>query len=131
MSSFEAIVSRIDNSSNLHIVEFETDEQIVRMMSLELNRDIRVGASVKLLVKPTHIAIAKNFVGELSYANQLSATIHAIEYGELLCSITLACCANKIEAIITLESAKQMHLHIGDSVTVLIKASELSIVEVY
>jgi len=131
VSAFEAIVSRIQNSNNLHIVEFEANHQIVRMMSLELSKDIQVGAKVKLLVKPTHIAIAKNFAGELSYANQLASTIHSIEYGELLCSITLACCSTFLEAIITLESAKNMHLHLGDSVTTLIKASELSIVKVY
>ena len=130
MSSFEAVVSKIESNESLHIVEFAFDAMTLRMMSLELSEDITIGSRVTLIVKPTHIALAKGFIGEVSYSNQLPSTIQSIERGKLLCSITLRCADTIFESIITAKSAEKMHLKIGESVTALIKASELSIGEV-
>ena len=85
---------------------------------------------VKLAIKPTHIAIGKEFSGEVSYSNQLKCTILNIENGELLSSITLKVFDTLLESIITVNSSKRMDLKVGDNVTAFIKASDLSIGEV-
>ena len=92
--------------------------------------NIKVGAKVKLITKPTHVAIAKDFSGEVSYSNQLDAEIIHVENGELLSSIKIRIWETTLESIITKDSSERMNLHIGDEVTVFIKANELSIVEV-
>ncbi len=130
MSKIIARVSKIQNCDSLHIVEFETNTQILSMMSLELNQKIKVGTRVKLVVKPTHIAVAKNLTGDLSYSNQLSTVIESLENGELLSSMKLKFFDFSLESIITLKSSNRMDLKVGDSVTALIKASELSICEI-
>lgn len=130
MSYLIATVQEIQNSSNLNIVTFDFKGQTLSMMSLDLNAKVKVGTRVKLLIKPTHIALGKNFNGELSYSNQLHTTIVSIENGELLSSIELKIFDTILESIITLNSSKNMKLTVGENVTAFIKASDLSIGEV-
>jgi len=131
MSYFTARVSEIQSNSSLHLVKFSFNEQTLCMMSLELPTSLKVGTKVKLVVKPTHVAIAKNLLGDMSYANQLNATIDTINNGELLSSIKLKLSDTTLESIITLEASHKMNLEIEDKVTLLINASELSISEIY
>ncbi len=130
MSYLNATVSKIESCDNLHIVEFKCNTQTLSMMSLDLNKKIQVGTKVKLVIKPTHIALGKEFSGEISYSNQLKSTITSIENGELLCSISLSFHESAIESVITKNSLKRMKLQVGDSVLAFIKASDLSISEI-
>ncbi len=102
----------------------------LRMMSLELGSELEVGVHVVLTIKSTYIALAKSFEGEVSYTNLIPATITQVTQGKLLGSITLDAAGYSLESIITAGSVERMGLAAGDSVTLLIKASELSIVEV-
>jgi len=131
MSSFIAKIKDIESVDGLNIVKFDFSNYVLSMMSLDLSENIRVGKRVRLGVKPTHIAIAKEFSGEISYSNQLNAKIEDIEIGELLSSIKLDVDGVSFESIITKNSAMKMNLKLGDEVTLFIKASELSILEVY
>lgn len=130
MSYIEASVSEIQNCDSLHIVKFDFNSQTLSMMSLEIGDDIKIGTKVKLVVKPTHVAIAKNFSGDVSYSNQLNSTILSLENGKLLCSIKLKIFDTTLESIITVASSKKMNLKVGDNVTAFIKASELAIGEI-
>lgn len=130
MSSIIAKVTKIDNIDNLNIVNFDFSNQTLSMMSLDLSDDIKIGTKVELTTKPSHIAIAKEFSGILSYSNQLKAKIKELENGKLLSSIKLQIEEFVLESIITFESSKKMDLKVGDEVTVFIKASELSILKV-
>jgi len=130
MSSMIARVSQIESCETLHIVKFECGEDELSMMSLELDERVQIGTKVRLVTKPTHIAIAKNFQGELSYSNKIPVLIESINNGELLTSIKLKSKQSSFESIITCASSKRMSLKVGDNVLALIKASELSIGEV-
>lgn len=129
MSSFIATVIQIEHCDGLHIVKFNCKNQTLSMMSLDLSDTIQIGIKVRLVVKPSHIAIAKNFSGEVSYSNQLQTTIVSIENGELLSSVKLNFFDTILESIITLNSSRKLNLKVGDSVTAFIKASELSMEE--
>lgn len=130
MSNLVATVSKIKNCDSLHIVSFDCFGESLSMMSLDINDNIKIGTKVKLVVKSSHIAIAKEFVGEVSYSNRLKTTISSIENGELLSSIKLKYFDTILESIITVNSSKRMNLKVGDSVIAFVKASELSIGEV-
>ena len=130
MSYLIATVSKIQNCDSLNIVNFECYTQTLSMMSLDLSSDIKIGTKVKLVAKPSHIAIAKNFSGDVSYSNRLDSTIESIENGKLLSSVKLSFFETSLETIITLSSSKRMNLQVGDKVTAFIKASELSIAEI-
>ena len=130
MSQLVATIKKINSVDNLNIVEFDFNGLTLKMMSLDLNADVQVGKKVKLSVKPTNISIAKNLIGEISLSNQIVATIENLENGQLLSSVSLKVHNTLLESIITVDSSKRMNLQIGEVVTILIKASNLSIGEV-
>jgi len=130
MSKLEASIKNIESLKTLNIVTFDFFGLELKMMSLELEESMQVGKKVCLGIKPTSVAIAKDLSGVLSYSNQINSTIKSMDMGELLCSIKLLACESVFESIITTASAKRMELKEGDSVVALIKANEISIVEV-
>ncbi len=130
MSNFIATIKKINSVDNLNIVEFDFNGITLKMMSLDLNDDVKIGKKVELSVKPTNISIAKNLIGEISLSNQIVATIQSLENGQLLTSVILKINDTLLESIITVDSSKRMNLQIGEVVTILIKASNLSIGEV-
>ena len=130
MGKLIATIKTINSVENLNIVEFDFLNISLKMMSLDLNSDVQIGKKVKLSVNPTSISIAKNFIGEISLSNQLTAIIKDIENGKLLSSVTLKIDNFLLESIITTDSSKRMNLQVGDEVKILIKASSLSIEEV-
>lgn len=130
MSGLIAKVTQIDNCESLNIVKFECNSQTLTMMSLDLDPRIKDGVKVRLSVKPSHVAIAKNFSGDVSYSNILDTTIISCKNGQLLSSVKLKYFDTTLESIITLNSSKRMDLKEGDKVFAFIKASELSIGEI-
>ena len=130
MSQLIASIIKINTLDGLNIVQFDFLGIPLKMMSLDLSKDIQVGNKVLLGVKSTNISIAKNLQGEISLSNQIIAKIQNVQNGELLCSITLKKDDILIESIITVDSSKRMDLKENDEVTLLIKASDLSILEV-
>lgn len=131
MSQMVATVKSIENLEQLNIVEFEFNAHVLKMMSLDLNSNISIGKKVLLSVKPTNIALAKDLAGEISFSNQIAATIQTLTHGKLLSSVGLIIDNIVFESIITLSSAKRMNLCINDEVIMLIKASDLFILDVF
>ncbi len=134
MNRFQATITQIESEGSLHIVTFDFEGTQLRMMSLELGAEVRVGCVVILTIKSTYIALAKtstaSFAESVSYTNLIPATIVKIKQGKLLSSIALDAGGYRLESIITRSSSERMKLVAGETVTMLIKASELSIAEV-
>jgi len=134
MNIITAEILTIQNLENLNLLHAQTQHDKLTMMSLELNPSLTQGSVVKLAIKPTNIILAnKNSAisaTQLSCENRLQATITQIEKGALLCSVTLEYLQNSFEAIITLNAADAMALQKGQSVTMLIKASDIYIQEI-
>ena len=131
MSYLKASVLKIEKSDALCVVSFDFEGSVLKMMSLELPQKITVGVKVRLCIKPTNIAIGKNLQGDLSYSNKLQGKIIEIENGDLLSSITIQTSKNtQLESVITKSSCQAMGLKPKDNITALIKASELSILDI-
>jgi len=130
MNNFCAKITKIQSVENLNIINFDFNSQNLTMMSLDLDEKVKIGSEVILNAKPTHIAIAKEFSGDISYSNQLDAKIVEVNNGELLSSIKLSTGDATCESIITKNSSIRMELNVGDAVTLFIKANELSIKEI-
>ncbi len=130
MSSLKARIKQIQTVDSLNIVCFDFFGTTLTMMSLDLKDEIKIGTKVILKVKPTAIAIAKEFTGQISYSNQIESIIEDIQIGELLCSIKLKAKDTIVESIITSKSAKRLELKKSDKVIAFIKASELYISKV-
>ncbi len=130
MNKIVAIVTKIERIESLHIVSFQFNNYKLEMMSLELGEDVKVGQKVVLGVKPTHISFAKNLDGKISISNQIRAKIKGINKGKLLSSAIFETNYTLIESVFTTTSLKEMNLQLHDEFTILIKASDLSILEV-
>ncbi len=129
MNQIKTTITKITTLEQLNLVEFEFQESILKMVSLDLNEKTVVGQKVILGIKSTNINLAKDFKGELSFSNQIVATIKSIEEGDILSSIILEKQNQLFETIITKESLQRMSLKIDDEVIMLIKSSDLAIVE--
>jgi len=129
MNKIQVKIEKIETDTILTIVTFVSKNHTLKMMSLELDENIREANEIILTTKATNIALAKDLSGILSHTNQLNVAIQNIEMGELLCAVELSFENSILESIITSDSAKRMHLQIGDRVTALIKSSDLSILE--
>ena len=125
-----ARVKDIKTIDSLNIVEFDFNNITLKMMSLELHKEVKLESKVKLLVKPSNVIISKNYIEDISLSNQTLAKIVAIENGELLSSISLEIGDTTFESIITKESSQRLDLQKGDIINILIKASDLSILRV-
>jgi molybdopterin-binding protein len=77
-----------------------------------------------------HLTLAKDFSGMLSFCNKIEAKVISYENGKLLSSVKLEAEETVLESIITRESFIEMDLKVDEKVAILIKASELSILEV-
>ena len=130
MSQIIATIKDIRNVDSLNIVEFGFFNHTLKMVSLNLSKQISINKKVQLSIKPTNILIAKKFEGEISISNQLKAKIVKVENGELLSSILLKVEDTILESIITVDSSKNMNLVKDEEVLILIKASDLFIQEV-
>jgi len=126
----QAVIKEIQSVDTLHIVTFDFEGEALEMMSLGLDKSLTKGAKVQLGVKPTHIAIAKSKSLLLSCENQIEASVCRCEHGLLLTTLTLCVNAQRVEAIITRQSALRMQLKKEDRVVMLIQASVLSILRV-
>jgi molybdopterin-binding protein len=63
----------------------------------------------------------------LSARNHLKGTIDEIQLGDVLAHITVRLADGVIESVITRRSAEEMNLKKGDTVTAVVKATEVMI----
>jgi len=130
MNYINATVTDIQSVDNITVVTFQAGEHKLAMMALGLNLPIEIGTALTLGMKASSVSLAKDFSGFISLSNQLSCVIEKITYGALLCSVKARFNGSLLESVITLNSAKQMSLEVGERITMLVKASELSILEI-
>jgi molybdopterin-binding protein len=130
MNKIKASIKNIKKVDKLCVATFEVGPQTMKMISLDLADDFKENTNIMLGVKASSIMLAKDLSGVLSTSNQLKCKIISLENGELLTSVKLAFEAQTLESVITKDSSSKMDLKVDDEVTALIKASELSILEV-
>ncbi len=127
MNQLKATIIKIETIKSLNLLTLSCGEQTIEILTLELNPNLRVGSSVKLSVKSTDIAIAKNYGGMLSYTNQLKAKIVQLNNGKLLSSIRIDIEGFRLESIIMLNSSLKMNLKVGEDIVALIRGNDISI----
>ena len=62
---------------------------------------------------------------ELSARNQLQGTVTGVELGAIMAEVTVELAGQELVSVITRKSAEKLGLKQGDSVTVVIKATEV------
>lgn len=64
---------------------------------------------------------------KISARNQLRGTVEGIMLGTMTAKVTLKVGENTIESVITRQSVEEMGIKVGDTVTALIKSTEVMI----
>lgn len=130
MNHIPAHVTHIQQERNLTVITFDAYGTALTMMGLGLNVAANVGDAVLLGVKATNIALAKGLQGTVSISNRLECDVAEVESGTLFCNVGLRFGPTLLECITLQSAVERLSLEPGDKVTALIKASELSILEV-
>lgn len=68
-------------------------------------------------------------VRQISGRNQLSGKVTEVQLGDVVAEVTVQVGDNLVDAIITKKSAVALDLKVGDTVTAVIKATEVMIVK--
>lgn len=69
--------------------------------------------------------IERRYTVELSARNQLKGTVTAVKAGDLMAEVTVDVGGQTIVSVITRSSAERLTLQVGDTVTVIIKSTEV------
>ncbi len=130
MNKIEATVKSIEESDAVHVVTFSAKDEEFTMMALELPKKVKDGVRVILGIKPSFVLIAKEKSKDISLTNQIDALITSIDVGKLLVTIKLKSEVGIFESLITKKSYDMLSLKERQKAVVMMKASEISIIEV-
>lgn len=128
MNLLKTQLKSITTQKDLKIMEVVFDNETLYMILLELPINLNINDSVTLGIKPLHIAISKNFHVDTSFLNQIKVSVIAIEVGELLTAIEGVVNGVILQSVITTKAYYRLGINIGDTVIMLLPASELFIV---
>lgn len=127
MNNFIATITSIKQHESLYLLELNARGVMLSMLLFDLNPQFKVGCQVSLLFKETEVLLAKNLQGVLSIHNRFTATITHITEGIILSTVMLKSPAGELYSIITTNALHELALHNGEEVTVLLKASQISL----
>ncbi|MBF0274476.1 MAG: TOBE domain-containing protein [Nitrospinae bacterium] len=133
MNTIQGTISEIRYSGEMYLVDVHVGKDVtltaIAVGAEEGEEMLKKGDNVTLCFKSTELSIAKNMSGEVSLRNRLPSIVTKVKTGELLCQITLDFIGNSINSIITKRSAERIGVKTGDTVTGLIKANEVILLE--
>jgi molybdopterin-binding protein len=130
MNYIKAHVEGIERSEHMHFLHCSSDTHNLNLIILGLDERVKKHSNVILGVKSTNVSVAKGNDIQVSIATQLQAVVQSMHCGELVCEVTLALGGFELISLMMKKTAEQMSLQVGDAVLALIKATDLSIVEV-
>ena len=127
MNKLQAIISNVKEHESLYLIELDASGISLSMLLFDLNPVFSVGNRVSVLFKETEVMLAKNLTGEISINNHFKATVTEIRAGTILANVSLHCMAGNVVSIITMDALERLELRKNDTITVLIKASQISL----
>jgi molybdopterin-binding protein len=133
MNRLLGTIAAIESNEHLSLVDVVAGQDTFTAMLMEtpLNAPyLKVGNTVAILFKETEVSLAKNLSGQISLRNIIRGTVRQIRRGDILCEVVLDRTGQTITSIITTRAVKRLELQEGDEVDALVKANEVSLMEV-
>lgn len=124
MNRLIAEVFEIQSLERVNLIKFKLNEQIINVLILEMNLNLKVGKKAELLIKPTAVSVLKN---RCVFENVLSAELKDVEKGKILSRITVDVEGFAVESIMIKELADFE----GSEVYIAFKANEVAISKVF
>lgn len=133
MNRLRGQISGIESNGHISLVDVAVGDDTFAAILLESPDSapyLAVGKPVQVLFKETEVSLAKELAGLLSLRNRIRGTIRQIRLGEILSEVLLDCNGQPLTSIVTSRAVKRLNLAEGDEVEALIKANEVSLMEI-
>lgn len=133
MNKFRGRIARIEYNDHVSLVDVDVSGDIFTATLLETPDDaayLKVGNMVDVLFKETEVSLAKGLTGLISLRNRVNTTVKLVRSGVILSEVVMDYRGQPMSSIITTGSIKRMDIKPGDSVEALVKANEVTLMEV-
>lgn len=133
MNQLRGRITGIESNDHVSLVDVEVSGDTFSAMLLETPDSapyLAIGNEVQLLFKETEVSLAKNLSGLISLRNRVQGRVRAVRSGAILSEVVLEYRGHTLTSIITTRSIKRLDIQQGDEVEALIKANEVSLMEV-
>lgn len=132
MNSLRGRIISIESNDHVSLVDVDVMGDIFTATLLETPEDapyLRLGNAVDVLFKETEVSLAKGLSGLISLRNRVKATVKLVRSGVILSEVVMDYRGNTISSIITTRSIARMAIKAGDQVEALVKANEVTLIE--
>ena len=133
MNQLRGRITRIESNDHVSLVDVDVSGDIFTATLLETPDDapyLKVGNQVDVLFKETEVSLAKGLSGLISLRNRVNTTVKTVRAGVILSEVVLDYRGLSISSIITTGSIKRLDIKPGDEVEALVKANEVSLLEI-
>lgn len=133
MNQLRGRIVAIESNDHVSLVDVEINGDTFSAMLLETPESapyLLIGNEVQVLFKETEVSLAKNLSGLISLRNRVKGRVKSIRSGVILSEVELEYRGQVLTSIITTRSIKRLDIEKGDEVEALIKANEVSLMEV-
>ena len=132
MNSLRGRIISIESNDHVSLVDVDVMGDIFTATLLETPEDapyLRLGNAVDVLFKETEVSLAKGLSGLISLRNRVKTTVKLVRSGVILSEVVMDYRGNTISSIITTRSIARMAIKAGDQVEALVKANEVTLIE--
>lgn len=132
MNRLRGRISAIESNGHVSLVDVAVGSDIFTAILLEAPdcaSYLCVGNEVEVLFKETEVSLAKELSGLISLRNRIRSTVTQIRPGEILSEVLLDYQGLPVTSIVTSRAIARLELKPGDEVEALIKANEVSLME--
>ena len=133
MNKLRGRIASIQSNDHVSLVDVEVNDDVFTATLLETPDDapyLQVGNMVEVLFKETEVSLAKGLSGLISLRNRINTRVSAVHSGVILSEVVLEYGAFSLSSIITTRSIKRLDIKPGDKVEALVKANEVTLVEI-
>jgi molybdate transport system regulatory protein len=133
MNRLLGTITAIESNEHLSLVDVLAGRDTFTAMLMETPQNaayLKVGNTVAVVFKETEVSLAKHLAGQISLRNIIRGTVRQMRCGDILCEVVLERNGQPITSIITTRAVKRLQLQEGDEVDALVKANEVSLMEV-
>jgi len=133
MNKLRGRITGIESNDHVSLVDVDVSGDHFTATLLETPEDapyLRVGNRVDVLFKETEVSLAKGLTGLISLRNRVLTTVKLVRSGVILSEVVMDYRGYTISSIITTGSIKRLDIKPGDEVEALVKANEVTLMEV-
>ncbi len=127
MNSFSASILRVERKDSLCLLELDASGITLCMVLFDLDPSFCCNCRVNILFKETEVILSREPMPKTTIINCFPATIRTIRAGQILADIGMHCAAGAVSGIISRKALDRLQFTENETVTVLIKADQLTL----